>query len=143
LFISPLEWLRSGLALFMLATLLFAYLMKKYDKIKLSKGTKLVIFLVIFIVTGALGLIIFNDELTHLQWKFNLYLTSDVEQMRMIRFIRINSIKDFYKLPITWMFSTFMPITFNFNIKGWDNIMWILNYTLLILAPAYIFNVLF
>lgn len=139
----PLEWLRNGMPLFIVSILMLAFLIKKYENNMLNKYIKLLLVFSVLTVISVVLFFLFKDNINLLQKRLDIYMSLGREHSGNINFFRIDSIKQIYKLPLSWIFSTFMPLAFNTNLNNWTNVMGIFNYTLMFIAPAYIFKVLF
>lgn len=140
LFTIPQEWLRNGNPLFVFGVLSIVVFLKIYKKNK--KMRKLG-----FVIVGIIGVlfikIVLIDNIHLLINRLDIYMGLGREHTGNINLVRVDSIKQLYKLPLTWIFSTIMPLSFSLVIKDWGDIMGVLNYSLLFIAPAYILYSLF
>jgi 4-amino-4-deoxy-L-arabinose transferase-like glycosyltransferase len=133
--ILPTQWLRDGIPIFLIGILCLAFLFRNYKKRKVF----LIALWIIIPVFSIVFVYIFSDTLLLLYSRFEIYMNFGREHSGGINIIRIDNLKQLYKLPLTWIFSTFFPITFGFEIDSWSALMGILNYSLFFLSPAYIF----
>lgn len=134
LFTVPIHWLRDGIPLFLISILCLAFILRNYNK---SKNVKVILWSIIPCII--IFIYIYFDTFQLLYSRFNIYFSYGRDHIGGINIIRIDSFKQIYKLPLTWFFSTFFPISFRFQITSWSELMGILNYTLFIISPAYIF----
>lgn len=135
----PLPWIRDGLALFIIMMLVWA-LFIKYWIANPTVRNKIFIGLIAFAIVGVF---VFRETLLLLLSRVEFYMLNGRSEGGGINLIRIDSIKQIYKLPLTWVFSTFFPISTNFEISKWSDILMLLNYTLFFISPAYIIYILF
>lgn len=138
LLLLPMPWIRDGLSLFLLGVLFLSFIVRNYSK---SKTIRLVLWITIP-VFAALGIFVFRNTLLLLIERFLFYIERGRDQGDGINLIRVDSIKQLYKLPLTWVFSTFMPISFNFKLSEWADVLGILNYSLFLISPAYLIFIL-
>ena len=139
LLLIPMPWIRDGLSLFVIGLMFLSFIVRNYHK---NKTIRLVLWIGVPIV-AIIALVVFSSTITLLFDRFAFYLDRGRDDGAGIALIRVDSIKQLYKLPLTWIFSTFMPISFNFELKRWFNVMEILNYTLFLISPAYLIFMIF
>lgn len=136
----PIEWLRPGMPLFLFGVLGFAIFVKFYRK---SRVSKVLTFIVAPILIFVLMRFLFIDNLQLLKSRLSIYLSHGRKHSGNINVIRIDSLSQMYKLPLTWFFSTFFPISFGLTMSDWAGVLGALNYTSIFVAPGYIFYTIF
>ena len=137
--ILPLPWIRDGLALFILLLLFIFAFIRFYERNEKLRA----VFIFIAPIIIILLLFVFRDTFKLLLSRVDFYMAHGRIEGGGINFIRIDSLKQLYKLPFTWIFSTFFPISTNINWNEWSELLMNLNYTLLFLSPAYLLYILF
>lgn len=139
LVLIPLPWLRDGLSLFILLLLtliVFIRIYKNNPKIK----KYLIITIPIFTL---LALFIFRDTIILLLERVDYYMINGRVDGGGINFIRIDNLRQLYKLPLTWGFSTIFPLSTSINLSTWSGYLMLFNYSLFLIAPAYVIYMLF
>lgn len=136
----PLQWLRTGLPIFLFGVLGLAIFMRYFDK---NKITKFIMFFIVSILVIIIMKFVFIDKLELIRSRFKLYMENGRDYSGNINIIRIDSLSEIYKLPLTWIFSTFFPISFRWNASSWYEILGLLNYISIFIGPGYIFYSIF
>lgn len=139
LVLLPLPGIRDGLTLFivgMLALLTFIKVYLRYPKYKK-------IFWITIPLLSIIMMYVFRDTLMLLLTRIDYYMMNGRNGGGGITFIRIDGLKQLYKLPLTWGFSTILPIATTFKLENWSDFLMIANYTMLFITPAYIIYILF
>lgn len=139
LLLIPMPWIRDGLSLFLIGLMFLSFIVRNYHK---NKTIRLVLWIAVPIV-AIITLIVFSSTISLLFDRFAFYLDRGRDQGDGIALIRVDSIKQLYKLPLTWIFSTFMPISFNFELTEWSHVLEIANYSLFLISPAYLIFMIF
>lgn len=138
LLLIPMPGIRDGLSLFVIGLMFLSFVVRNYHK---NRTIRLILWVVVPVI-GIVGLVAFRSTIFLLVERFAFYLDRGRGDGDGITLIRVDSIKQLYKLPLTWIFSTFMPISFNFELKGWADLLGILNYSLFLISPAYLIYML-
>lgn len=107
-------FMRSGLIVVLLGLLLMYLLL---DEIKLKMKRIVVLFLPICAIVGILGLYKFSDVLIYKFMAYNSVKAS--ENLGMGRLLKISSISQIWKLPITYFISILQPIQMFSEINSW------------------------
>lgn len=136
----PIQWLRPGMPVFLFGVLAFAIFVKFFNR---SDTNKILIILLGAILAIVMIRFIFIDRLEQINSRFDIYMRHGREHSGNINIIRIDSLSQMYKLPLTWVFSTFFPISFRGNISSWAGVLGVLNYTSIFIAPGYILYTIF
>ena len=108
---------RSGLSI-ILSGLCFCIVFIKEIKLKKIFKFKYLILIVIIL----LGTYFFQEPIVH---KYNAYLSANMntqEAGNTISMVTITKIRDFYKLPLTYMFSIISPIGIGYFHNSWFSV---------------------
>lgn len=135
----PLPWIRDGLALFVLLLLFLFSFFRFYDR---NKNLR-VLFVIAAPIVLMVLLFVFRDTFNLLLSRVEFYMENGRVEGGGINFIRIDTLAQLYKLPFTWIFSTFFPISTDIYWTQWSDIIMNFNYTLLLISPAYILYMIF
>lgn len=132
----PIQWLRTGTPTFLFGVLGLAIFLKFYAK---DKTIRIIGFIIILILAIVMVYYFSTDNLKLIKSRFDLYMGYGRNYSGNINIIRIDGLSQIYKLPLTWIFSTFFPISFRINVNSWSGILGLLNYASIFIAPGYIF----
>lgn len=136
----PIQWLRPGIPTFLFGVLGFAIFIKYFNK---NKTSKILTFIIGSILTIVMIRFVFIDNLELISSRFDIYMRHGRSHSGNINIIRVDSLSQMYKLPLTWVFSTFFPISFRGNLSSWSGVLGLLNYTSILIAPGYMLYTIF
>lgn len=126
----PLMWLRDGLFLFSFLMLVWVYYWKQPWKVR----QRILLLIPIFILISAF---LFKNTLFLLFDRFNYYMKHGRSSGGGITLVRIDSVSQLYKLPLTWIFSLLLPLNTSWSINRWSDLLMLLNYIQFFLMVAY------
>ena len=134
--------LRGGLSFILIILCLFiafSFILEKHDSLNKKNFKNFVnknniinfisLLVIVYIVVFLLKDVILKS-IDIILYKAEVYLSANARESSALSIAKITGIKDIYKFPFTFLFSTFLPIGFFSSINNWGEIVGILNITL-------------